>query len=412
MSDPNDTHPTTPFEVVRGALEAAGYPLRGRGPLNGTRGVSDKWSGRCPRCGGSNGKLAVFVHDDGHVYPYCRAGCTPGQVLDAVGLRRLDCWPPGLREQWGEEAFARMWEPILAAVGREEKPWPELAPEALYGLAGDFVRTVEPHTEADSVALLVQFLTLFGATLGPRPHLILGGPRHQLNEYVALVGATSKGRKGTSWAPVEAVFRAAFDRFGECVIHGGLSSGEGLIWEVRDPVEQTVKGKDGSLRVEVIDPGVQDKRRLVLLHELAQTLRAQTREGSTLSAIERMAWDGVPLRTVTKNGAGRRAGGDKATGAHISLVGHITEAELRRSLTDTDAANAFANRFVWVLVRQSKKLPRGGGAIDFGRIPKQLRDVVLFVGDVDEVGMGEDAWAIWDDVYGPLSEGKPGLFGG
>jgi hypothetical protein len=30
--------------------------------------------------------------------------------------------------------------------------WPELAPEALHGLAGDFVRMIEPHTEADPVA--------------------------------------------------------------------------------------------------------------------------------------------------------------------------------------------------------------------------------------------------------------------
>ena len=33
-----------------------------------------------------------------------------------------------------------------------EPAWPELKPEALYGLVGDIVRTTDPFTEADPVA--------------------------------------------------------------------------------------------------------------------------------------------------------------------------------------------------------------------------------------------------------------------
>ena len=53
----------------------------------------------------------------------------------------------------------------------------------------------------------------------------------------------------------------------------------------------------------------------------------------------------------------------KATGAHISIVGHITRDELRRLLTQTESANGFANRFCWLAVKRSKCLP-DGGAID------------------------------------------------
>lgn len=48
------------------------------------------------------------------------------------------------------------------------------------------------------------------------------------------------------------------------------------------------------------------------------------------------------------------------TGAHISLIGHITKQELLARLDDTSKANGFANRFLWALVKRSKCLPEGG----------------------------------------------------
>ena len=79
-----------------------------------------------------------------------------------------------------------------------------------------------------------------------------------------------------------------------------------------------------------------------------------TREGNTLSSLIRDAWDKGDLRTLTRNCP------LKATAAHISIVGHITQAELSRYLTATDAVNGFANRFLWIAVRRSKLLPLGG----------------------------------------------------
>src|SRR6266496_575287 len=37
---------------------------------------------------------------------------------------------------------------------------------AFHGLAGDIVRRLEPHTEASSVAILIQVLTTFGSAIG------------------------------------------------------------------------------------------------------------------------------------------------------------------------------------------------------------------------------------------------------
>lgn len=78
--------------------------------------------------------------------------------------------------------------------------WPAPIAEAAYhGLAGEVVRTIEPHTEADPVALLVQFLAAFGSCLGRGPHYQVEGDAHHANLYAVLVGDSSKARKGTSW---------------------------------------------------------------------------------------------------------------------------------------------------------------------------------------------------------------------
>ena len=111
-----------------------------------------------------------------------------------------------------------------------------------------------------------------------------------------------------------------------------------------------------------------------------------------------------------------------ATGAHISLIGHITEDELRARLTRTDTANGFANRFLFPLTRRSKELPFGGNLSDsvidhFGEQLKRIVDDVT--GDVlttssplpPQITMTEVARREWAQVYSALSAERPGLFG-
>ena len=54
--------------------------------------------------------------------------------------------------------------------------WPDpIRPEAFYGLAGDFVRLVEEHTEADPVGLLLTFLAAAGSAIGNAPSIDVSG---------------------------------------------------------------------------------------------------------------------------------------------------------------------------------------------------------------------------------------------
>lgn len=323
---------------------------------------------------------------------------TPGLYAE---LEAVFGWPSGItfgsRKGYADDAS------FVNFVSFVPEPWPSLSGEAFYGLPGEIVRSVERHTEADPVAILINLLAAVGNAIGRGAFFRVGADTHHLKVNAALVGETSKGRKGMSWGHVRELMQAADPEWADERVLHGLSSGEGLIYAVRDRVEGENK-KGESI---VIDSGVEDKRLLVLEAELAGVLKVMTREGNTLSPTIRQAWDDGKLQTLTKNSP------MTATGAHVSILGHITKAELLRHLTETEAANGFANRFVWLLVKRSKELPFGGEwfKVDKGAFIQGLVSALDFGGAPVEIGWGESAREAWREVYGPLSEGKPGLFG-
>ena len=221
--------------------------------------------------------------------------------------------------------------------------WPHpLTSEAFHGPAGELVRLIEPHSEADPAALLMQFLVGFGSMIGRKPHFMAEADRHFLNLFAVLVGQTAKGRKGTSLGQIQRILAALDEPFCQKRIMGGLASGEGLVWAVRDPIPEPTPVREGGriVRYEevVADQGEADKRLLVTEPEFARVLQVCERETNTLSAIIRQAWDTGNLRILTK----KQAAG--STDAHISIIGHVTRDELRKRLTDTAVGNGFANR--------------------------------------------------------------------
>lgn len=299
--------------------------------------------------------------------------------------------------------------PIPEAANVPNAPeWPAADPLLFHGLAGEIVRVIDPHTEADPVALLVQILAAFGSAIGRSAHFTAEADQHFGNLFVVMVGISSKGRKGTSWGHVRRLFRLADPAWETHCLQSGLSSGEGLIWHVRDAVEKPVKNKQtGIVELETVDPGVADKRLLVMESEYASVLRVAGRDGNTLSALLRDAWDKGRLQTMTKNSAA------KATGAHVSLIGHVTADELRRELSSTEAGNGFANRFLWLCARRSKELPEGGSLQenDLYALAGRLSSAIEAGRQAGELKRDEEARRLWHTVYHDLSEGGPGLAG-
>jgi Bifunctional DNA primase/polymerase, N-terminal len=292
-----------------------------------------------------------------------------------------------------------------------DAPWPKpLADEAMHGIAGEVVRAIEPHSEADRVALLVQFLSAFGAAVGSGPHTWASDARHTLRLWANLVGKTSKGRKGSAWAPIRRLFsRSDPSIVGDRLVHG-LSSGEGVIWAVRDQIEKyerSGRGTDRTSRLEIVDPGIADKRLLVLEEEFASVLQVVKREGNTLSAMVRCAWDHGNLQALTKNSPA------KATGAHVVILGHISRDELLRHLDQTEVASGFANRFIWLCARRARELPEGSNLPDavLERLARGIASALEAARKIDLMERDPAAKKIWAEIYGPLSAERPGLAG-
>jgi Protein of unknown function (DUF3987) len=279
-----------------------------------------------------------------------------------------------------------------------------LAKEALQGVAGACVRSIDPHTEADPVAVLINMIIGFGNLIHQGAHVLVGPRPQYLKEYAVLVGRSGKARKGTSWEHPEALFRAVDTTWADRRVVNGLSSGEGLIYAVRDSVE-TYDAKSGEMKV--VDPGEADKRLMVVEGEFARVLKVMGRDGNSLSAVVRDAYDRDRLQNQTKNDPHR------STGAHVSIVGHITSEELLRHLNQTEQANGFANRFLFAVVRRSNILPFGGGKLEnHEELVDELRASVEFGRSAGELTWGEESKLLWEEIYPDLSEGEEGLVGG
>jgi hypothetical protein len=328
----------------------------------------------------------------------------PGRDYCAEALESAEMKPNGRGRSSGGHQNGGPEAGGQTAKFKTPDPWPVMDGAAYYGLAGEIVRTIAPHSEADPAALLAQVLVFFGNLIGNSAHYRVEADHHHANVFVVLVGRSAKGRKGTSGGRIRSVIQPVDQQWIEERMKGGLSSGEGLINEVRDEVQ---KWNPKKKKLEIVDPGVSDKRLMVTEAEFGNALAVMERPGNTLSPIIRKAWDGHTLSSLTKNCP------LKATKPHISVVGHITEDELRAGITRTEMANGFANRFLFVCVRRSKLLPHGGSLheAETQTLGDRIKAAVDMGKSVGRLQMTEAARRQWETIYPHLSAECPGLLG-
>jgi hypothetical protein len=226
----------------------------------------------------------------------------PSEVFDALSIAADAC---GLNRDDGEQQTRKTIQsglngalkiphPNLSSESAElaSESWPTIDNAAYTGLVGEIVQTFLPHTEADPVALLIQTLTAAGNVIGRFPHYRVEADQHRGNLFAVLVGDSAKGRKGISFNRVRSVVQTADETWAGDRIASGLSSGEGLINQVRDPV-QKYNPKDAC--TEIVDPGAADKRLMIVEPEFASAIAVAERPGNTLSPLIRRAWDGDKL---------------------------------------------------------------------------------------------------------------------
>ena len=286
-------------------------------------------------------------------------------------------------------------------------PWPRLDPAALHGLAGEIVQALEPHTEADPVAVLVTVLATFGAMAGPgvgeRPHAMADSAIHPGRIFPLLVGDTANARKGTSWQNVRRVYYRANPTFLQSRVMSGFGSGEALIAELARQDEITygssAEAGDGTSAEDALC--LPDKRILLIEPEFARLLVVGSWQGSTISPIIRQAYDGDPLELRV-----RRQKPLIAHDSHVVVIGHITMEELKARITTTDMYSGFVNRFQIFCVRRSKLLPSGGD-LDEAVVDRLARDInrrLRAVHDLGLIGRSELAEKKWACIYHQMAE--------
>ena len=280
-----------------------------------------------------------------------------------------------------------------------ERLWPSpLGQAAYHGVVGEFVRRLEEHSESDPAAILTQTLACFGNAIGRGPHFTVEDTRHHANLFVAVVGDTSKARKGTA---LDRARRLVVDADPEWGANndgeGGLSTAEGLIYAVRDA---TGTARDS-------DPGVEDKRLLATQSEFAEVLGRMKREGNPLGPTIRNAWDGKTLRVRTRKQP------LTATAAHVSIIGHITRADLDGLLETADVFNGFGNRFLWALAKRSRELPFGGSlrAEDLSDLVEEVRRSIRWAEVDQRIEFDRQTQRRWPMIYSELGRNEGGRFG-
>ena len=267
--------------------------------------------------------------------------------------------------------------------------WPILSEDALHGIAGEIVNLATKNSEVDPAAILLTALSWFGTSVGSKPYINIGDTKHPARLFTVLVGSTSRARKGTSEKPVRRIFELA-EKIENLtplnIAPGPLSTGEGLIYAVRDTDEKS-------------NDGITDKRILCLEPEFSSVLRMGKRDGNTLSTIVRQVWDGGDIQPLTKSNR------IKATGAHIGIIGHITCQELNMLLSSTDTWNGFANRFLWACVRRSRHvaLPTLMPDEEINYISKNLSHILKYSSQQSRIILTSEAEELWVEEYSILT---------
>jgi hypothetical protein len=283
---------------------------------------------------------------------------------------------------------------------------PRLQDAALYGIAGEYVRRVEYYTEATPISILVSTLIDIGCVFGHTPWLSLGAVHHT-NEFAVLCGPTNDARKGTAAYLARYPIEYADPDFKG--FSGGLSTYEGLLFQVRDPqdpettagtIETDSKGRTKSKKH--IDPGVTDKRKIFEETEWGIQLRKIKSEYATLSGGLRKAWDSGNLESLPKTQP------LTATDAHICVVAHITPDELLREMTDISFADGFANRFPIFYTHRTKLVsrPPAPEQLPLNDVIDAFREALDFARKTGQVEFDAEASTYWDKFYFRIEERK------
>lgn len=278
------------------------------------------------------------------------------------------------------------------------------APEdAYFGPLGEISKQHCDQIPLNLLPFHAMLLTVYGSLVGRRAMMRFCCDKHFGILFTAIVGDTGCG-KGTCWNIVRDLAEQIDPSVGSRIATD-VASAPGLMGLVRD-ASSRIEGK----RV-IKDPGVEDKRMLVVFEEMEILIEGITRKGSTLDKVMNAAWDGKSL----ENNARLR---EKATDPHLSFICQIT-GDAFRSVVGTmrrgqGCTNGFFNRFITVAATKERSLPRGGIMPDVTDLTDKLRKSLESLGPA--IGRSptlltwhESTYEAWDRICEALDREQGAL---
>jgi hypothetical protein len=161
----------------------------------------------------------------------------------------------------------------------------------------------------------------------------------------------------------------------------------------------------------IIEP-IHDKRLWVIESEFANILHQSKRDGNTLSAALRDAWDGVSIKPATKSNR------VWASHPHIALSGAVTPSELRGLIHSRELTNGFANRFLMIFAERVQMFPFPKATPDHevDALAERVAAVLRFAGadrpvdmDVTRMSFTPKAGTLYGKLYlGELNDQSSG----
>lgn len=293
---------------------------------------------------------------------------------------------------------------------------PQMSQDGFPPLLREIVDAACASSEAHPVAVAANVIAFFCAFIGRGVFQRIGDSSIHCRAFILIVGKSGKARKGTAEHTVREVFRRADKLLRKHLgnddrlrIHaGGLATGEGVAWAIRDPRERDENGKGAG------DPGVSDKRLLVIEPEFDNTLSQVRRDSNTLSATIRNLFDGRDLEPMTKTSQ------TCATRPHVCIIGHITGHELREKSTENDAANGLLNRFLLTYVYRPKlvALPEPTDESKLDHLATHIFDAIMRASEGDvhannnrEIRLSAAARDLWKETYPQITRDRDGKGG-
>lgn len=263
-------------------------------------------------------------------------------------------------------------------------------------------------TEADPAAVLLHLLAGVGAGIGTNAYADWSG-RHTPARIFGLVIGQTGGGKGLAEHVAMRLLRGAVPEWADEKVVGGLVSGEGLLAALGGDVDGGEGSPgEGPPLPKIVTPI--DHALLVVEPEFGRVLAASNREGATLSHLLRELWDKSTAASLSRQRPLR------VKGAHLAVVGHVTQTELRR-LADTNAIeNGLLNRFLPIMVQRGELHPFGQPASAAAAARREqheaiLRNAIEHGRRTGRVELDPDARDLWASTYREFAPERPFLLG-